>query len=130
FMLGLATLIAFALRRAAAASRHLVWSLAIVGLLALPLLSLALPAWQWSVLPDGLLAPASPAASQATRLIEKPAARADVVSPAMRRGAGEASVALAASPRPRSHTAKDSMAAVQAPAPATSANFFKESNLA
>ena len=90
FMLGLATLIAFALRRAAAASRHLVWSLAIVGLLALPLLSLALPAWQWSVLPDGLLALASPAASQAARLIEKPAARADVVSPAMRRGAGEA----------------------------------------
>ena len=41
-ILGLATVVAFALRRAAAASRHLVWNLALVGLLLLPLLSLAL----------------------------------------------------------------------------------------
>src|SRR5436305_15024844 len=62
-ILGLATVVAVALRRAAAASRHLVWNLALVGLLLLPLLSLALPAWQWSVVPDGLLAQPSALAS-------------------------------------------------------------------
>jgi beta-lactamase regulating signal transducer with metallopeptidase domain len=53
FILAIAGIIAFALRRAAAASRHLVWNLALMSLLALPLLSLALPAWQWSVLAIG-----------------------------------------------------------------------------
>jgi beta-lactamase regulating signal transducer with metallopeptidase domain len=37
-------------RRASAATRHLVWFLALVGLLGLPALSVALPGWQ--VLPD------------------------------------------------------------------------------
>jgi len=41
-----------ALRRASAAARHLVWSLALVSLLALPLLSLILPAWSVPILPQ------------------------------------------------------------------------------
>src|SRR5205085_9751449 len=62
-ILGLAGLVAFALRRAAAASRHLVWNLAPASLLALPLLAVALPAWQWSVFPERLLSRASSPAS-------------------------------------------------------------------
>ncbi|HKP12737.1 MAG TPA: M56 family metallopeptidase, partial [Blastocatellia bacterium] len=53
-ILSVAALIALALRRSAAASRHLVWSLALASLLVLPLLSLALPAWQWSLIPTTL----------------------------------------------------------------------------
>jgi beta-lactamase regulating signal transducer with metallopeptidase domain/HEAT repeat protein len=64
-VLSVAAMIALLLRRSAAASRHLVWSLALASLFALPLLSLALPAWQWSPLPDLL---ASPEASSASLL--------------------------------------------------------------
>jgi hypothetical protein len=38
-------------RRASAATRHLMWALAIVGLLVLPMLSLALPGWAVIKLP-------------------------------------------------------------------------------
>ncbi|HZN10688.1 MAG TPA: hypothetical protein VFC61_03360, partial [Blastocatellia bacterium] len=39
------------LRHHAAAARHLVWSLALVGMLLLPPLALLLPAWNVSLLP-------------------------------------------------------------------------------
>lgn len=42
-----------ALRRASASARHLVWTLSIGALLALPLLALALPAWRVPLLPGG-----------------------------------------------------------------------------
>lgn len=45
-LLAVAALASLALRRGSAASRHLVWTLALVGALLLPILSLALPRWQ------------------------------------------------------------------------------------
>ncbi|HEX5081040.1 MAG TPA: hypothetical protein VFY40_03275, partial [Blastocatellia bacterium] len=50
-MLSAAGLLAASLRRASAASRHLVWSVAMASLLALPALSVALPAWRIRTLP-------------------------------------------------------------------------------
>ncbi len=40
---------AFVLRRASAAARHMVWTLALAGVLLLPMLSIALPRWQVSL---------------------------------------------------------------------------------
>ena len=46
-----AGVVCLALRRASAASRHLVWSLAMVSLIVLPVFSAALPSWQVPILP-------------------------------------------------------------------------------
>jgi TonB family protein len=46
--------LALALRRASAASRHLVWALALAALVVLPLFSLALPAWRVPILSSAL----------------------------------------------------------------------------
>ncbi len=48
-----------ALRRASAAARHLVWSLGLGAMLALPFISLALPAWDVPVITTWLSGPAS-----------------------------------------------------------------------
>src|SRR5258706_2732345 len=47
-----AWMLAATLRRASAATRHWVWSVALVGLLVLPVLSLALPGWRIGLLPS------------------------------------------------------------------------------
>src|SRR5262245_20734011 len=44
-------LLALLLRRASAAWRHLVWFMGVVGLLLLPILTAALPAWQVTWVP-------------------------------------------------------------------------------
>jgi beta-lactamase regulating signal transducer with metallopeptidase domain len=46
-----AAALCLALKRASAAMRHFVWSLALISLMALPLLSFGLPAWQLALLP-------------------------------------------------------------------------------
>jgi beta-lactamase regulating signal transducer with metallopeptidase domain len=51
-LLALATLAALACRRASAALRHLIWTLAVAGVLLLPALTALLPAWQVVRLPE------------------------------------------------------------------------------
>jgi HEAT repeat protein/beta-lactamase regulating signal transducer with metallopeptidase domain len=59
----IAAALSFALRKASAASRHLVWSLAIASLLALPVLSFGLPSWRVPVPPFAFSAGQSGAAT-------------------------------------------------------------------
>ncbi len=49
----LALVASFGLKRASASTRHLLWLLTIVSLIALPVTSLVTPSWQWRILPDG-----------------------------------------------------------------------------
>lgn len=62
-LLGAAALGAHALRRSSAAARHLVWSLALAGLMALPALALLLPSWKPAAL--AVLRPAAAASGTA-----------------------------------------------------------------
>ena len=82
-LLALAGAVALLLRRAPAATRHLAWTLSIAGLVALPLVAAALPAWRVPVLPTaprwtapGVLPPAyaaAPAAAESPAPAETPA---------------------------------------------------------
>jgi len=72
---GLALLVLF-LRGRSAATRHLVWTLALAGLLLLPALSLLLPRPQFAVLPAEVVvrAPAEPVRAVAAESVARPAA--------------------------------------------------------
>lgn len=70
-LLAVAALCVLALRGASAATRHLVWLVAVVALLLVPVLSVCLP--QWRVLPKWIAAPTAseppPAASRVVRSV-------------------------------------------------------------
>jgi beta-lactamase regulating signal transducer with metallopeptidase domain len=65
-LLAAIALLAIAMRRASAARQHMIWLLGVLGLLLLPLMSAALPAWRVDFLPEWLTAetedPAAPPA--------------------------------------------------------------------
>ena len=74
-ILGAAGVSAVLLRRASAASRHLVWTAALLAALVLPVLSMALPRWQMAVVT--LPSVASPvAAGETTSAVEREMAAA------------------------------------------------------
>ena len=60
-ILAMAAAASFSLRRKSAALRHMVWTLALCSVLALPLLSLALPKWQLPIVRLASTAPPQPA---------------------------------------------------------------------
>jgi HEAT repeat protein/beta-lactamase regulating signal transducer with metallopeptidase domain len=107
-ILVLAVALNFALRRASAASRHLVWSLALASLLALPILSFGLPSWQVPVLPISF-AKAQPKAVTNSHDLVAPAQRPIAslpqgfeTSPAMKEQSRNNARSFASSPEPAS----------------------------
>jgi Tol biopolymer transport system component/beta-lactamase regulating signal transducer with metallopeptidase domain len=106
-LLGIAALLALLMRRASAASRHLVWCVAVAATVAIPLLSWALPGWQLLVVPPGLStvlvpAPVSMPADRALRTsrAEQPERRFQPADPGLRparSGEGTAPDRMAAS---------------------------------
>ena len=77
-VLGTAALVSALLRRRSAATRHLVWTLALLAALALPALTLALPRWQVPLLTVGtetasILEAAPPVAPPAREVLRNPA---------------------------------------------------------
>src|SRR5262245_50974349 len=76
-ILGATALTAAPLRRASASAPHLVWTLGLLGALAAPILSLALPRWELPIIRVSAAVPDTAASSitTPTREISQPPAR-------------------------------------------------------
>src|SRR3954453_16540886 len=86
-LLGAAGLTSLALRRGSASARHLVWTLALVGALIVPVLSLALPRWTVPVV-------AIPASATPPRLTAPATLEPAAAAPAAPRRAAHSSTSL------------------------------------
>lgn len=87
-----AGLASFALRRRSAAARHMIWTLALLSVLVLPVLSIALPHWQLPIVKIARDAPELPAPS-----FQLPAHKSDRSASRMKQ-TPDASATLAAAP--------------------------------
>lgn len=79
-LLSLASLIVLSMRRSSASARHLVWALALCGLLLLPIVSMIMPAWQLPILPRAVAPSAQSSPAPAPRTQTAPTTAAPVVS--------------------------------------------------
>jgi hypothetical protein len=78
-----AGLASFLLRRRSAALRHIIWTLALVGVLVLPMLSMALPHWQLNLVTiEKAASPRFPASSSLLPASTSLAADPEVPAPA------------------------------------------------
>jgi beta-lactamase regulating signal transducer with metallopeptidase domain len=95
-----ASCVVVALRRSSAATRHVVWTSALLAALALPMLALALPRWEAPVmtLPQASTPPATATAIQA---------RAEAVT--VERAPGDAAASLTTRPSPGAPSARASI---------------------
>ena len=97
-LLGAAGLTSLALRRGSASARHLVWTLALVGALIVPALSLALPRWRVPVVSiaasESLAPSAASAPTEAAPALARRAPHRTASSPARRANEPAASQAL------------------------------------
>jgi beta-lactamase regulating signal transducer with metallopeptidase domain len=100
---GLATL---GLRQAAAATRHLVWCLALCGTLLLPLLALATPGWAWPLLP-----------ARGARTVPPPLASAAAPSPGLMPQPLPVALVPESAPRARPRSAGPVAASASLPPP-------------
>ena len=86
-----AGLASFVLRRRSAAARHMIWTLALLSVLVLPVLSIALPRWQLPIVTLEREAPQLPATS-----FQLPAHRSERPAPGMERTSATSAAAAAA----------------------------------
>lgn len=89
----LAAAVTAAMWRASAAARHLVWCVAVAGVLALPVLSAALPAWEVPLLPATSASSANPIDIPASELMQA-APAAPAAAPREQGGASASRAAL------------------------------------
>lgn len=73
-LLALAALIVLSMRRSSASARHLVWALALCGLLLLPIVSFIMPAWQLPILPRDIKPVPQSAPARSPRIETAPTA--------------------------------------------------------
>lgn len=108
-ILSMAALVAAALRRASASTRHFVWTLGMLGALAAPLLSATLPRWEVPIVRVQAEAPAVPAATETATY----GGQTPVHAPALHRGQASAAALPGSDPgRSVTHSGQLALASV------------------